>query len=145
MERVMYPAVFGCPVFRRGIVSIWCFGWCHTGLGIIFLIFVEITVLHPVGSICTGHSGEVLAAALVLLDGLVKGPELTEQGHVLLPQTHHLFSEQSKGGIQVCWFIRQQIVCVIPSSAQVVLNHGLLHIHPLHLSPRAAAGVEQSA
>ncbi len=58
---------------------------------------------------------------------------------------YHLFSEQSKGGIQVCWFIRQQIVRVIPSSAQVVLNHGLLHIHPLHLSPRAAAGVEQSA
>lgn len=88
MERVMYPAVLGRPVFRRCIVSIWCFDWRHTGFSIIFLIFIKIAVLHPIRSICTGHSGEVLAAAFVLLDGLVKGPELTEQGHVLLPQAH---------------------------------------------------------
>lgn len=88
MERVMYPAVLGCPVFRRCVISIWRFGWRQTGFSVIFLVFVEIAVLHPVRPIGTGHSGEVLAAALVLLDGLVKGPELTEQGHVLLPQAH---------------------------------------------------------
>lgn len=126
MERVVYPAVFGCPVFRRRIVSIWRFGWRHTGLGIIFLIFVKVTVLHPVGSIRTGHSGEVLAAALVLLDGLVKGPELTEQGHVLLPQTHlskqTLISvyENIKGTthtrICVWYLLKQCIFCVCISN-----------------------------
>lgn len=88
MERVMYPAVLGCPVFRRRVISIWRFGWRQTGFSVIFLIFIEIAILHPVRAIGTRHSGEVLAAAFVLLDGLVKGPELTEQGHVLLPQTH---------------------------------------------------------
>lgn len=145
MEGVMYPAVLGRPVLRGSIISIRRFGWRHCGFSIIFLVFVEIAVLHAVWSVRTGYSREVLTAALILLDGLVKRPELTEKRHVLLPQAHHLFPEQSQGGIQVRGFVGQQIVRVVPASAQVVLDHGLLHVHPLHVPPRAAAGVQQPA
>jgi len=37
------------------------------------------------------------------------------------------------------------MVGVVPPAAQVVLDHGLLHVHPLHVSPGAAARVQQAA
>lgn len=54
-------------------------------LAVILVVLVEEAVLHHAEA---GGGAQVLAAALVLLDGLVERPQLTQQGHVLLTQSH---------------------------------------------------------
>lgn len=54
-------------------------------LRVILIILVEVAVLHHAEA---GGGAQVLAAALVLLDGLVERPQLAQQGHVLLTQTN---------------------------------------------------------
>lgn len=60
-------------------------GWSGASLGVILVILVEEAVLHHAEA---GGDAQVLAAPLVLLDGLVQRPQLAQQGHVLLTQTH---------------------------------------------------------
>lgn len=54
-------------------------------LWVILVVLVEVAVLHHAEA---GGGTQVLAAALVLLDGLVERPQLAQQGHVLLTQPH---------------------------------------------------------
>lgn len=144
MEGVPAVIFTDTPIFSRGPVPF--AGLFPRGRGcgvrVKFVILVEVPVLHHAEA---GGGAQVLAAALVLLDGLVKGPELAEKGHVLLTQPHHLLAQQSQRCVQVGRFVRQQVVTVVPAAAQVVLDHGFLHVHPLHFSPGASAGVEQPA
>lgn len=111
-------------------------------LRVILIILVEVAVLHHAEA---GGGAQVLAAPLVLLDGLVERPQLAQQGHVLLAQTHHLFPQKSQSSVEVGRLVCQEVVGVVPASAQVVLDHGFLYVHPLHFSPGAAAGVQQAA
>lgn len=60
-------------------------GGSGSRLWVILVILVEVSVLHHAEA---GGGAQVLAAALVLLDGLVERPQLAQQGHVLLTQTH---------------------------------------------------------
>lgn len=108
-------------------------------VGVKLVVLIEVSVLHHAEA---GGGAQILAAALVLLDRLVKGPELAQEGHVLLTQPHHFFPQQSQRCVQIPRFMCEQVVAVVPPSAEIVLNHGFLHIHPLHFSPGAAAGVE---
>lgn len=59
--------------------------------------------------------------------------------------SHHLFPEQSQSRVQVGRFGGESSVHRSRSSPQVVLDHGLLGVHPLDLPPRAAARVQQTA
>lgn len=70
------------------------------GLRVVLVILVEVAVLHHAEA---GGGAQVLAAALVLLDGLVEGPQLTQQRHVLLTQPHlaGLVSKLSHDSIQI--------------------------------------------
>lgn len=56
-----------------------------TRIRIILVILVEVAIIHHAE---TGGGTQVLAAALVLLNGLMERPQLAQQGHVLLTQTH---------------------------------------------------------
>lgn len=58
---------------------------------------------------------------------------------------YHLFPQQRQRRVEVGRLVGEQAVGVVPAAAQVVLDHGLLHVHPLHFSPGAAARVEQAA
>lgn len=58
---------------------------------------------------------------------------------------YHFFAQESQRGVQVGRLVGQQAVGVVPAAAQVVLDHGFLHVHPLHFSPGAAARVQQAA
>lgn len=58
---------------------------------------------------------------------------------------YHFFAQKSQSGIEVGRLVGQQAVGVVPAAAQVVLDHGFLHVHPLHFSPGAAARVQQAA
>lgn len=73
----------GCPVsdFPVGLVA----GGGGARLWVILIILVEVTILHHAEA---RGSAQILAAALVLLDGLMERPQLAQQGHVLLPQAH---------------------------------------------------------
>lgn len=72
-----------CPVSN---VSVRLFpGGSGAGLCVILVVLVEVAVLHHAEA---GGGAQVLAAALVLLDGLVERPQLAQQGHVLLTQPH---------------------------------------------------------
>lgn len=74
------------PVFSRRAVSERALagllprGRC-SGVRVKLVVLVEVPVLHHAEA---GGGAEVLTAALVLLDRLVKGPELAQEGHVLL-------------------------------------------------------------
>lgn len=68
---------------------------------------------------------------------------LGEDEHSL--KCYHLFPQESQSSVQVGRLAGQEAVGVVPASAQVVLDHGFLHVHPLHFSPRAAARVQQPA
>lgn len=57
---------------------------------------------------------------------------------------YHFFAQESQGGVEVGRLVGQQAVAV-PAAAQVVLDHGFLHVHALHVPPGAAAGVQQAA
>lgn len=54
-------------------------------LWVILIILVKVAILHHAEA---GSGTEVLAAALVLLDGLVERPQLAQQRHVLLTKPH---------------------------------------------------------
>lgn len=58
---------------------------------------------------------------------------------------YHFFAQKSQSGVEVGRLVGQQAVGVVPAAAQVVLDHGFLHVHPLHFSPGAAARVQQAA
>lgn len=58
---------------------------------------------------------------------------------------YHLFPQESQSSVEVGRLVGQQAVGVVPAAAQVVLDHGLLHVHPLHVPPGAAARVQQAA
>lgn len=86
------PAVFftaAAPILSRNLVSehpvrlVSC--GSGTRLGEKLVVLVEVPVLHHTEA---GGGAQVLAAAFVLLDGLMKGPELAQEGHVLLAQTN---------------------------------------------------------
>lgn len=80
--------ILGCPHCCHPIsnVSIRLFpGGSGTRLRVILVILVKVAILHHAEA---GGCAKVLAAPLVLLDGLVERPQLAQQGHVLLTQTH---------------------------------------------------------
>lgn len=54
-------------------------------LGVEVIVLVEVSVVHEAEA---GGGAQVLTAAFVLLDGLMKRPELTQKRHVLLTETH---------------------------------------------------------
>lgn len=47
-----------------------------------------------------GRGGPVLEDLLVLLDGLVEGPKLAEEGHVQLAKTNHFLAQECQLSIQ---------------------------------------------
>lgn len=80
----MQPRVLGRSVAcRRCLAIIRRFSRCDAGVSVELVVFVEEAVVHGIGP-----RASLLTAALVLLDGFVQGPELTQEGHVLLPQPH---------------------------------------------------------
>lgn len=85
---VFAAPVLGCSHRCRPVsdLSVWLFpGGSGARLWVILIVLVKVAVLHHAEA---GGSAQVLAAALVLLDGLVERPQLAQQGHVLLTQTH---------------------------------------------------------
>lgn len=64
---------------------------------------------------------------------------------IKLWKCYHFFPQKSQSGVQVGRLVGQQVVGVVPAAAQVVLDHGFLHVHPLHFPPGAAARVQQAA
>lgn len=77
-------------LLSAGVVA----GGRGSGLRVELVVLVEVAVLHHAEA---GGGAQVVAAALVLLDGLMQGPELAQQRHVLLTQTH-LQGAQCTGG-----------------------------------------------
>ena len=90
MEGVLQPAVLAGPVLGTQTLRLealpWGQGLRRGGPGsllVVLVLLVEVAVIQAAGA-----STQVMTAAFVLLDGLVQGPELAQQRHVLLPQTH---------------------------------------------------------
>lgn len=52
---------------------------------------------------------------------------------------YHLFPQESQRSVEVSRLVSQQVVGVVPASAEVVLDHGFLYVHPFHFSPGATA------
>lgn len=72
--------------------------WSGARLGVELVVLVEVAVLYHAEA---GGGAQVLAAALVLLDGLVQGPQLAQQRHVLLTQTHLQGADPGVGLLRV--------------------------------------------
>lgn len=85
------PAVVfaAAPVLARHCRRLVGIGLLAGGRGsrlcVVLVVLVEVAILHHAEA---GGGAQVLAAALVLLDGLVERPQLAEEGHVLLTQPH---------------------------------------------------------
>lgn len=78
--------ILGHPQSPVSNISVWLLPrGSGARLRVVLVILVEVAVLHHAEA---GGAAQVLAAALVLLDRLMEGPQLAQQGHVLLTQPH---------------------------------------------------------